>query len=156
MSAPVLADQARLLVVLHTAAAIVLIGSVTHHTIITIGYLRGRASVRLGRIYAIVGASAYAVTFLFGLLAYPTFRYQVRGLHLDRDAPWASNLFDTKETMAALGLPLVVGVLLLSRVMRPAEDRGLLVTYAGMVFLVAANVWFDVFAGLVITMARSV
>src|SRR5690349_115909 len=110
MSAPVLVDQARLLVVLHAAAAMVLIGATTHHAIVTVGYLRGRTSVRLGRIYAVVGASAYAVTFLLGLLAYPTFRYQVRGLHLDRDAPWASNLFDIKETFAALGLPLAVGV----------------------------------------------
>lgn len=148
--------SARLLVLLHAAAAIVLVGAATHQAIIAVGYLRGTFKVRLGRIYAAVVAVAYAVTFGFGLLAYPTFRYHTRALYLDRHEPWASNLFDMKENFAALGLPLVVGMLVLSRVMEPKEDRRLVGPYAAFALFTAAIVWFDVISGLVITMTRGV
>lgn len=151
-----LEDWARLLVVLHAAAAVVLVGSSTHHALVALSYLRGRAPVRLGRIYAATVLVAYLVTFVLGLLAYPTFRYHVRALFLDRHEPWASNLFDMKENFAALGLPLVVGMFVLSRLMSPKEDRALVVGYASMAFLTVAIVWFAVISGLVITMTRGV
>ena len=147
-------SAARALVVLHALAAIVLIGASTHHAIIAVGYLRGTFKVRLGRIYAAVVAIAYVVTFVLGLFAYPAFRYHVRGLYLDRYEAWASNLFDTKENFAALGLPLVVAAFVLSRVMKPSEDTTLLRGYAAMVVLSAAIVWFSVISGLVIGQAR--
>lgn len=147
---------ARLLVVLHAMAAIVLVGASTHHAIIAVGYLRGRHKVRLGRIYAATIAVAYGVTFGLGLLAYPSFRYHVRGLYLDRYEVWASNLFDTKENFAALGIPLVIAAFVLSRVMNVKDDRGLVRAYAAFVILAAAIVWFDVISGLAITMARGV
>ena len=156
MAGTFLESSARFLVLLHAAAAIVLVGASTHHVLIALGYARGSSKVRLGRIYALVGACAYAITFGLGALAYPTYRYQVRGLYLDRHAVWASNLFDMKENFAALGLPLVVGALVLSRVMDPAQDHALRRGYLVMVGLVAFIVWFNVVAGLLITMARSV
>ncbi|HVK76969.1 MAG TPA: hypothetical protein VM734_26770 [Kofleriaceae bacterium] len=149
-------DYATLLVVLHAAASIVLIGACTHHALIVVRYLRGRYPVRLGRIYAATVAGAYLVTFALGLLAYPTFRYHVRALYLDRHAPWASNLFDIKENWAALGLPLVVAMLVLSRLMDPRADRALLRGYAAASFMVTAIVWFAVFSGFVITMTKGV
>jgi hypothetical protein len=147
---------ARLLVVLHAMAAIVLVGASTHHALIAIGYLRGRYKVRLGRIYAATIAVTYGITFVFGLLAYPTFRYHVRALYFDRYEVWASNLFDTKENFAALGIPLVLCAFVMSRVMNPKEDVALARAYAAFVILTAAIVWFAVISGLVITMARSV
>jgi hypothetical protein len=147
--------SARWLVLLHAAAAIVLIGSSTHHVLIALAYGRGRYAVHLGRIYALVGACAYAVTFALGALAYPSYRYHVRGLYLDRHAVWASNLFDVKENFAAIGLPFVVGALVLSRVMDPAVDVALRRGYTVMVALVAIIVWFNVIAGLLVTMARA-
>ena len=151
---------ARVLVMLHAAAAIVLIGAATHHAIIAWGYVRGRWKVRLGRIYAATVAGAYGATFGLGLLAYPTFRYQVRALVLDRSEPWASNLFDTKENFAALGLPLVAIALGLCRSIGPdleaTGERGLVWAYAACVWLVAAVVWFAVFSGLAITLTRGV
>jgi type IV secretory pathway TrbD component len=152
----VLDGAARPLVVLHALASIVLIGASTHHAIIAVGYLRGRYKLRLGRIYAATVAIAYGITFLLGLGAYPTFRYHVRGLYLDRYAPWASNLFDTKENFAALGIPLVVAAYVLSRVMKPDEDRALARGYAAIVVLAAAIVWFAVISGIAITITRGV
>ena len=93
---------------------------------------------------------------MLGALAYPTFRYHVRGLYLDRHAVWASNLFEMKENLAVVGLPLAVGALLMSRVMNPAQDRHARVRYAAMVFLQTAIVWFNVVSGLLITMVRGV
>ena len=145
---------ARLLVLLHAAAAIVLVGASTHHALIAIGYLRGTYKERLGRIYAATVAVAYGITFVLGLFAYPTFRYHVRGLYLDRYEPWASNLFDTKENFAALGLPLVIAAFVLSRAMKPKEDRALAQGYAAIVVLAAAIVWFSVISGLAITLTR--
>lgn len=150
------ASVARLLVVLHAMAAIVLVGASTHHALIAVGYLRGRYKVRLGRIYAATIAVTYAITFVFGLLAYPTFRYHVRALYLDRYDAWASNLFDIKENFAALGIPLVVCAFVMSRVMDPKEEPALARAYAAFVILAAAIVWFGVISGLVITMARGV
>lgn len=151
-----LQSSARLWVLAHAAGAMVLVGASTHLALVTLGYLRGRYRLRLGRIYAATVLGAYLVTFALGSLAYPTYRYHVRGLYLDRYEVWASNLFDIKENFASIGLPLVMAVFLLSRVMEPKEDRALLFGYAAAVFLVTAIVWFDVVSGLLITMARGV
>jgi hypothetical protein len=147
---------ARPLVLLHAAAAIVLVGASTHHAIVAWRYLRGRYPVRLGRIYAVVSAIAYGATMVLGALAYPTFRYHVRGLYFDHHAPWASNLFDIKENLASIGLPLVVGALVLSRVLDPRADRPLVVGYAVMVIGVAGIVWFGVASGLLVTLVKGV
>ncbi len=149
-------SAARTLVMLHALAAMVLIGASTHHAVIAYRYLRGRYNVRLGKIYSTTVAISYAVTFVLGLLAYPSFRYHVRALYFDRYEVWASNLFDTKENFAALGIPLVVAVWVLSRVMDPEEDRGLLRAYAAFVILAALIVWFNTISGLAITMTRGV
>ena len=147
---------ARLLVFLHAAAAIVLVGSSTHSFVVTVGYLRGHYKVRLGKLYARIVVIAYLATFALGLFAYPTYRYYVRGLYFDRHETWASNLFDIKENFAAIGIPLVVGVWLLSRALDPREDRQLLTGYAAFVFLATVIVWFNVISGIFITMARGV
>src|SRR5580698_8688699 len=148
-----LAGLARLLVVVHAAAAIVLVGATTHHALVALGYLRGVFKVRLGRIYAATIAVTWMITFGLGLLAYPTFRYTVRALYLDRYEPWASDLFDMKEHAAALGIPLALGAFALSRVLEPKTDRSITRLYAAIATLLAAIVWFDVIAGLLITMA---
>lgn len=151
-----LQSSARLWVLAHAAGAVVLVGASTHLSLVTLGYLRGRYKLRLGRIYAATVLVTYLITFVLGSLAYPTYRYHVRGLYLDRYEVWASNLFDIKENFASIGLPLVLAVFLLGRAMDPKEDRALLPGYAGAVFLVTAIVWFNVVSGLLITMAKGV
>ena len=156
MNQPLFFGAAKTLVFLHAAGAIVLVGASTHHALVTLGYLRSVYKVRLGRIYAATVFAAYVMTFLLGSAAYPTYRYYVRGLYLDRHAVWASNLFDIKENFASIGLPLALGAFVLSRVMHPKDDRALLSGYAVMVFAATAIVWFNVIAGLFITMAKGV
>jgi hypothetical protein len=151
-----LSGLARLVVVLHSIAAMALVGAATHHVVIAAGFLRGTCKLRLARIYAATTLGAWLVTFGLGLLAYPAFRYGVRALYLDANAAWATRLFDLKEYFAALGLPIVAGVFALSRVIEPKLDRVLVRAYAAMVVLIAAIVWFDVITGLVITMEKGV
>ena len=149
-----LQSQGKLLVLFHAVVATVLWGASTHHAIIAIGLVRARPKLRLARIYAATAAGAYFATVLLGALAYPSYRYYVRGLYLDRYAVWASNLFDIKENFAAVGLPLVIAAFLLSRVLTPKSERGLLVGYLVMVLLQAVIVWFSVLSGLLLTMVK--
>lgn len=151
-----LAELARLLVVVHAVAAIVLVGAATHHAAVGLGYLRGAYKTRLARIYAPTVAVAWLSTFALGLLSYPTFRYETRALYLDRYEPWASKLFDLKEHTAALGIPFVLGTFVLSRLIEPKQDRALARAYAALVVFVAMIVWFDVLSGLLITVTRGV
>lgn len=114
-----------LLVVLHTLGAIVLSGSSIHQALLSIQLLR-RKQVRFGllRIYALTTLCAYLATTLAGALLYPRYRVLIRALFLDRHAPWAANLFDWKENVATIGLPLAVGALLLaSALSRATRER---------------------------------
>jgi hypothetical protein len=151
-----LAELARAVVVLHAIAAMVLVGAATHHAIVAVGYLRGGYRVRLARVYAATVAVAWLVTFALGLVAYPTFRYEVRALVLDRDAPWATSLFELKEHLAAVGVPLALGVFAVSRVLDPKSDRAIARVYVAMTIVAAAILWFDTISGLVITMVKAV
>lgn len=149
-------EVAGVLVVLHAAAAIVLIGASTHHAIVATGYLRGIYKVQLGRIYAATTAVAYVMTFGLGALAYPAFRYHARELYLDEHRPWASNLFDIKEHFASLGLPMVVLLFVLSRCLDPRVERSALPAYSIAAIAVCGIVWFNVFSGLIITLEKGV
>jgi hypothetical protein len=155
---PAFHGSVRLLVLLHALAAIVLLGSATHQAVVTAGQLRGHDRPRLARVYAVTCAAAYAVTFLLGAAAYPSYRYHTRALYLDRYAVWASNLFDIKENFASLGLPLVLGALLLTRWVDPQQPGAgpLLTGRAVLVFGTAFVVWFDAVSGLLITLAKGV
>ena len=149
---------AKLWVMLHAVSAIVLVGAATHQAVVTWGALRGRPRPRLARVYGAVIAVSYVATTFLGALAYPAFRVNVRGLYLDANAAWASNLFDIKEDFAALGLPLALGAWWLGRVATRAADptsRPLPLSVVA-VFGTAAIVWFGVVSGLLITLTRGV
>jgi hypothetical protein len=145
------------LVVLHAVASIVLVGASTHHALSMRAWLRGRfPAPRREKRWARVVAVSYVVTFAFGAMLYPTYRYHVRGLYLDRYAPWAAHLFDVKEVYAALALLLAVGLGVLSYSFDPERDRPLVRIYAAMSAIVCAVVWFDVVAGLVVMSVRGI
>ena len=149
-------SAARPLVLLHAALAITLVGASSHHAYATYSYLRGRSSARQSRIFARSVAITYVLTMAVGVLAYPTYRYYVRALFLDRYAPWASNLFDIKENLATVGLPAALAAWSISRFLDDDGGRLMRAGYAVMVALVTAIVWVDVFSGLLVTMERAV
>jgi hypothetical protein len=147
---------ARPLVLLHAALSIALVGASTHHLVATLGTFGKRPSPRLIRVHAGSVGLTYLLTMVAGALAYPTYRYHVRALFLDRYSPWASNLFDIKENLATIGLPLALATWWLSRFLGTAEDKHIRSGYAVMVTLVTAIVWVNVVAGLLVTMVRGV
>lgn len=145
-----------MLLLLHAVLAIVLGGSSVHQAVLAVQVLRGRKPrLQLLRIYALVALVAYLGASLLGGLLYPRYRYFVRGLYLDRYAPWASNLFDFKENLATLGLPLCVGAFLLSRDlathMTARHSRQVAVLYGFLAIGTAAISVFNIIAGLICT-----
>ncbi len=150
------AGIAQPILLLHALVAFALCGAATHHVVVAAGYLRGAFRVRLARVYAVVTAACYGAAVGLGMLVYPMYRYFVRGLYFDRHVVWASNLFDIKENYAALGLPLVAAVLVLSRRFDPREAPEMRRPYLVLVSAVAALVWFVAVSGLVITLQRGV
>lgn len=146
----------RALLLFHGLLSFALAGASTHLALVTLSFLRGRPpKLRLARIYSVVAGLLFVAAFLGGALLYPDYRYAVRGLYLDRHAPWASNLFDFKETLAALALPLALGLLVLGRGF-DGEDRPARSAFAFCAFGVWLVVAFDVVSGLLVVAERSV
>ena len=149
--------RARVLLVLHAAASIVLVGASTHHALQMRHYWRGRFGKKgLEKLYAKVIAVTYVLTFAIGALLYPSYRYHVRGLYLDRYAPWAAELFDVKEMYASLALFVAIGLGMLAFTLEPEKERPFVKVYAAMSILVCAVVWFNVIAGLIVVSVRGV
>ena len=147
----------RALLVLHAGGSVVLIGAATHHALQMRHYLRGRFDrTQLEKTYARVVGAAYLFTFALGALLYPTYRVHVRGLYLDRFAPFFAGLFDVKEVYASLTLLIAAALFALSFTLRPSEERGLVPIYAALSFLVCGVVWLNVVAGLLIVSVRGV
>ena len=155
MPHPFLEDAARVLLVVHALAAIVTLGSSGHLGVLGVLLLvRKRAPAGLIRMHAKVCALAYGVTYGVGLLIYPSFRVLVRGLFLDRYEPWASNLFDFKENLAALGLPFALALFFLGRRLRAMPERATALFFAvGSVSLAALCIVVAV-SGLVVTSVK--
>jgi hypothetical protein len=147
----------RLLLVLHTAGSIVLVGAATHHALQMRHYLQGRfGREKLEKTWAKVVSVAYALTFVLGAMLYPSYRVHVRGFYLDRSAPAFSALFDLKETYASLTLVVALALGALALTLRPAQTPALVRVYAAMSFIVCAVVWFNVIAGILVVSARGV
>ena len=148
---------AKPLLVLHALAGFALLGACTHQAVVGVGLLQGRVHLtRLARVYATVVGPLFAGSFGLGLLMYPHYRYHVRALFLDRHAVWASNLFDMKENLLALGLPLAVGLFAVGRRLEPGADRALITFQASAAISLWALVAFGVVSGLVVTSVRGV
>ncbi len=147
----------RALLVLHDAGAVVLLGAATHHAIAMRHYLRGRFErVAAEKTWARVVAASYVVTFALGAIVYPSYRYHVRGLYLDRYAPFYAGLFDVKEVFASLTLVVALAIGALSFTFRPREEPWLVRIYAAMSVLVCAVAWFDAVAGVIVASVRGI
>ncbi len=156
-SSTFLFPAARALLVLHALVALALGGASTHLALVALRLLRGRPGLtRLARIYAQVVGATFVAAFALGLLLYPTFRYHVRGLFLDRHEPWASNLFDMKENLAALGLPTALGLFFLGRRLTPDGEPGPVRWFAFAALWTWLTVALAIVFGLVVTSVKGV
>jgi hypothetical protein len=153
--AVVLYGVRRFLLVLHALGSVALLGSATHHALHMRHYLAGRfVGLSLEKRWARVVAASYCFTFAVGAMLYPSYRYHVRGLWLDRYAPRYAELFDIKEIYASLTLVVAVGLGLLSFTLEPAKERAIAKVYAAMSLLVCAVAWAEVVLGVLVTSVR--
>ncbi len=144
------------LLLLHFVGAVVLAGSSVHLALRMPAMLRGRSNPRLERVYGRVVAVSYGLTYLLGAVLYPTYRIHVRAVFLDRHHPMVSNLFDVKENLATIALPLALALGALGGRLSDDADRRLRPIFASMSAFVAAVVVFDVLSGVYIASVRAV
>jgi hypothetical protein len=148
---------ARLLLLGHAGLAVALAGASTHLALVCIKLIRRTSyQPRLIRVHGQTTSLLYIVTFFWGLLVYPTYRYYVRGLYLDRYVPAASNLFDMKENLAALGLPLAVALFVVSRRFEPRNQPDSVRMVTVLALAVFAMMAFSVVSGLWVTCVKGV
>lgn len=101
---------ARPLLFLHLLGAVALLAVTSHAMWAALSAALGRVRPRLLKVHAGLIGALLPLSFTLGLLMYPHYRYAVRSLYLDEHAPWASNLFDLKENLAAFALPLALAM----------------------------------------------
>lgn len=152
-----LEGAARPLLVLHALVAIPLAGAATHLLLVCWKILRGkRPAPRLARLYARVVGILFVIDFGLGLLVYPTYRVRVRGLYFDHVAPWAANLFDLKEILFGLGLPMAAALTFLAGRWDGSREHELTPTLSG----ITATLWlmlaFGIVSGLWVTAVKGV
>ena len=151
---------ARPLLFLHLIAAACATGAAIHLAIRVWGYLRGRV-MKVGheKLYARLLGIFYAISFLLGAAIYPAFRVNVRAEYFDPHLPWATALFEIKEHLATLGLAATAGIVLLSiAIDRPLTraPRRLLPMYAGLIAVVLAVVFYNVWSGWYLSTLKAV
>jgi hypothetical protein len=151
-----LASFGKALTVVHTLAAVVMLGAVSHQAVVAWGAVRGRHKPRLARIYGVTGLVACAVTTALGAAIYPTYRFYVRGHYLDHCAVGMSKLFDVKEDFAVFALLVAALVWLAVRDLQRQSPREHLWLYAGSAYALAGLVWFNALSGFAITLTRGV
>jgi hypothetical protein len=147
----------RFLLVVHAVLGAVTVMVFTHLVVWSFAAVRGRAVRRAGiRWFGSVGLVAYVVQFVLGNLIYPAFKLHVRVAVLDRspDTSWVGHLFEKKEHVAALALPLVVLAVVLAHRRQP--DRvGTIMLFASST-IIATCAWFAALAGLIVTSFRAI
>jgi hypothetical protein len=141
------------LLVTHTLFASLLLFASMRQAILGVRWWRGQAvDVAAVRTWGRASLLGYLACFALGLLLYPHFRVHVRGLVLDRVAPWASNLFDMKEGFATLAFPLALGLFLASR----KDGEGARGAFAAQALALAGLVVFACVAGMIVTATKGV
>jgi hypothetical protein len=145
---------AKLLLLAHAISAGVLLGSTTHFALQVYAQRSNRANPRLLRLYPTVALTTWALTFALGAVLYPRYRVLVRNDVLDREAVWASILFDCKEN-AALLVGTVILAAFMQRVRTPQTRADRRVALA-LGLAPAVLCWFVAIAGVLVTSVKGV
>lgn len=147
----------KVLLVLHAAAAIVLIGSATHGAVLAVRNLLGRPPrPKLQRLYASVTGVAYLVCFALGLLIYPPFRVDVRAAYFDPEVPLATGFFEVKEHWLGVGLLALFAFWPMSRRVDLRARTPEVWLFSMLALTLALVVWFGTFTGLGLVALRPV
>ena len=148
----------KFLLLLHTTAAMVCLGAITHNLVMVVGYLRGKfRRTQLEKLYVTVSFIAFLCAYLLGGIGlYPAFRVEVRHAYFDSLLPWATGLFEIKEHWASLALALFIVYYLMRRRLEPGAGNPLTKVYAVLGILLTLIIWFSAIVGLVLVSYRSV
>lgn len=148
----------KFLLLLHTAAAIVCLGSMTHNLVMILNYWRGRfRRIQLEKLYVKVSFIAFLCTYLLGGLGlYPAFRYRVRHLYFDQSLRWATGLFEIKENWGSLALAIFIVYYLLSRSIQPSANQPLTKIYILLGVLLSIIIWYSAIVGFILVSHKSV
>ena len=147
----------KFLLLLHTAAAIVCLGSITHNLVMIVGYWRGQfRRTQLEKLYVKVSFIAFICTYLLGGIGlYPAFCYRVRP-EFDQSLRWATGLFEIKEHLASLALVIFIIYYLMSRSFQPSADHPLIKIYVLLSVLLSVIVCFSAVVGFILVSYKSV
>jgi hypothetical protein len=148
----------KFLLLLHTAAAIVCLGTITHNLVMVVSYWRGQfRRPRLEKLYVKVSFIAFLCTYVLGGVGlYPSFRYQVRHLYFDQSLPWATGLFEIKEQWASLALVIFSVYYLMSRSIQPSADNPFMKVYILLGICLSIIIWFSAIVGVLLVSYKSV
>lgn len=143
------------LLLLHAVAGFAAVGATTHHAVYSLLAARGQRRPGPLRRFGWLAPAAVALQLALGFILYPTYRVRVRAAVFDVQAPLWSQLFDLKEHLAALSLPLLLAAALAGRALArneeasrgPAVARGVAaLSCSGALF-----VWLAALIGLAVT-----
>lgn len=147
-------DLASWNLIAHLLTGLLVLGALTHHLVII---ARGRTAARprATRRLAFWATLGYLLSFAWGVLVYPSFRYYVRHLYLDDALPWATGLFEIKEHALAIGLAVLPAYYASSRSVKDldAKDRRFHVLS---VLVLNGLVWYGFIVGAVVVNMRGV
>jgi hypothetical protein len=138
----------RALLLIHAVLGFGALFAGTHHAAHAVLSALGRPQARALRRFAFIAPAAVVAQALCGLAIYPAYRVRVRALDFDLYAPAVAQLFDFKEHLSALALPLVIGASLAGASNEGREARWPLaaLSCAGAAFL-----WTAAIIGLYVT-----
>ncbi|HYF49283.1 MAG TPA: hypothetical protein VEJ63_07755 [Planctomycetota bacterium] len=149
--------SAKLLLLLHAAAAIVLVGAAVHFGILSVSYLRGRYyRLDLHRTYLRIMAVAFPAAFLLGLLIYPRFRIHVRADYMDSSLPLGTWFFEVKEHWLAVTCAILVMMSMLRPHLKFQKPSSVTRLFNILGIVIAASVVLAVVVGLGLVSLRSV
>jgi hypothetical protein len=140
--------MARALLILHALFAFAALLSATHLAVHAVLAALGRTQTRALLRFGWIAPATLLLQGVLGLAIYPAYRVTVRAPDFDRNAPFVAALFDLKEHLAALSLPLIIGAALAGRA--AALERGRWPT-AALSCAGAAFLWAACVLGLYVT-----
>ena len=148
----------KVLLVIHGAVSVVLMGSATHHGLCARNlWADGPVRERLLRVYRGVLFFSYIVVGGMGLWLYPSFRTGVRTPQFDAQHSLVHAFFEVKEYCFLFGLLALLGICILGyRVQLGALEQTSRRLYAVMSLFVMMAVWMLFFVGLSVTTIQPV
>lgn len=142
------------LLLAHAVLGFTAVGATTHHAVYSVLLARGQKRFAQLARFGIIAPLAVLTQVVLGMVLYPTYRVRIRAVHFDPHAPLYTQLFDFKEHLAALSVPLLLSAVLIARLLArepfppaPALTR----TLAALSCSAALLVWGAALLGLFIT-----